>query len=213
MNVKNFENIKWKNKKQNKTFRHVMALGMIDKGKVLDLGCGDGLFLNTLKKKGFKAMGLDISEEAIRKCRKKGLSAEVFDFGKQKLNFKDNEFDYVVMLDILEHLYNPAFLLKEAKRVSKKYLLVSIPNFNSLPARIQVLCGRVPENNKPNKGHIYWFNYNTLLDLIKKENLKIKEEKFNTFWENKPILGLINKFLAKKFPQVFSLSFVLKLKK
>jgi len=179
----------------------------------LDLGCGDGLFLEMLKKKGITGVGLDVSEEAIKKCRAKGLRAEVFDFSNQKLPFKDNQFDCVVALDVLEHLYFPLKTIKEAARVSTKYIIVSVPNFNSLPARIQVLLGRVPENNKPQKGHIYWFNLKGLKNILEKTNLSLEEIRFNYFWSNKFLLGKIIKFLAKTRPQLFALSFVIKAKK
>src|ERR1043166_2084581 len=93
------------------------------------------------------SVGLDISEQAVQKCKTAGLDARVFDFAGQPLPFQDRSFDSVVALDVLEHLYDPAQVLREAFRVSRKRVIVSVPNFNSLPARLQVLLGRVPENN------------------------------------------------------------------
>jgi len=55
------------------------------------------------------------------------------------------------MLDILEHLYYPKALLLEASRVADK-VIFSVPNFSSLPARMQTLFGLVPENNTAKKG-------------------------------------------------------------
>ena len=102
---------------------------------------------------------------------------------------------------------------REAKRVSKKYLIVSVPNFNSLPARIQTLVGRVPENNRPNKGHVFWFNYGNLSEIFRKNNLDISELKTNTFFKNVFLVGAITGFLARIMPSVFALSFVVKLSK
>ena len=55
-----------------------------------------------------------------------------------------------MLLDVLEHHFEPSKLLAEAIRVSRKYIVLSVPNFNSLKARLQVLFGKVPLNNKPN---------------------------------------------------------------
>lgn len=203
MNIEKFENEKWKGKDQQIVFRHTEALKMINTGKILDIGCGDGLFLDMLK--NIDSVGVDISKEGIKKCIKKGLKVSLCDFSKDKLPFTDNQFDYVVMLDVLEHLYSPEDLLKEAKRVSKKSIIISVPNFSSLPARAQMLLGRIPENNTKNKGHIYWFNLRILEEMLKNNDLKIVDMKMNSFWNMN--------FLTKIFPSIFALSFVLRAEK
>lgn len=212
MSVKKFENNRWARDDQIISFRHEVALSMIESGTVLDLGSGDGLFLSLLKQKGIPGKGLDISEEGVAKTRAKGLEASVFDFN-DKIPYKDNEFDTVVMLDLLEHLYAPEALLKEAKRVSKKFVIASVPNFSSLPARTQVLLGKIPENNQPKKGHIFWFNYGVLIKMSKEAGLSLAEIRENTFWQNRFLIGAISKFLVKAWPSLFALSFVAKLEK
>lgn len=212
MDVKQFENNRWVRDNQAICFRHKAALGMIDSGTVLDLGSGDGLFLSLLKEKSISGEGLDISEEGVAKTRAKGLKASPFDFNG-KVPFEDNTFDVVVMLDLLEHLYAPERLLKEAVRVSKNSLIISVPNFSSLPARLQTLLGSVPENNHPHKGHIFWFNYFILQKLIGELGLYIVEMRTNTFWQNYFLVGALLKFLARIWPSLFALSFVIKLEK
>ncbi|MEK7213622.1 MAG: methionine biosynthesis protein MetW [Patescibacteria group bacterium] len=207
MSVKDFENNRWSNEDQKLEFRHKVALSMIDSGTVLDLGSGDGFLLSLLKEKGIEGRGLDISEEGISKAKVKGLDVSVFDFNN-KLPFSDNTFDTVIMLDLLEHLYNPEFLLKEAYRVSKKNIIIGVPNFSSFPARIQMLFGKIPENNRPKKGHIFWFNYDILKSILKKAKLRVVQIKSNTFFESIPLISIITKILTKLIPNIFSLSFV-----
>ncbi len=214
MSVKNFENKRWGEGDQEFVFRHAKALEMIEKGeKILDIGCGDGLLLSALAKNGVTGFGVDVSEEGARKCREKGLDVSVVDITTYALPFKDGSFDTVVMLDVLEHVYAPEELLKEAVRVSKKYVIISVPNFNSLPARLQVLLGRVPENNMPNKGHVYWFNESVLMRMLARQNLKLAYVEVNTFWESNAILWRLMKMLARIWPSMFGLSFVAKAKK
>lgn len=217
MSVKNFENKRWGGENQKISFRHKTALEMItaisDKEiSALDLGCGDGLLLSLLKEKGIIGKGLDISDEAVTKTKNKGFEASVSDFS-DRLPFADKTFDVVVSLDVLEHLYNPENLLKEASRVSKRFVIIGVPNFNSLPARLQVLFGAVPENNRPKKGHIYWFNYSVLEKMVRESNFILKELRVNAIMENRFLIGKLFKFLAIIWPSLFALSFVVKLKK
>ena len=71
-------------------------------GKVLDVGSGDGSFVEICKQNGIKAKGIDICD---------GVN-----FEKDKLPFKDNEFDIVIMYSVLEHLQNPSNVLLETHR-------------------------------------------------------------------------------------------------
>jgi len=212
MSLVKFENTYWTNKDQSLVFRHQAALSLINEGPVLDLGCGDGLFLKILKQRGINAYGIDISDIAVEKCKSNGLAAEKHDFGSEVLRFKDGEFSCVALLDVLEHLYDPGLVLREASRVGAS-VVVSVPNFSSFPARLQVLLGQIPENNRHRTGHIYWFNYKALNSLIKDSGLQIEIMKCNFFWEDKIIIGWMIKRLGRLWPALFALSFVLRLKK
>lgn len=212
--VKEFENKRWKDGDQSFVFRHSQALEMVEKGqRVLDIACGDGLLLSMLVQKGVVVSGVDFSEEGVKKCREKGLDVSVVDITTESTHFQDNTFDVVIMLDVLEHLYTPEDLLDESVRVSKKYIIISVPNFNSLPARLQVLFGKVPENNRPNKGHVYWFTYENLTNMLRQHKLRVVELRTNTFFESMFLIGYFTKFFVKVFPSLFALSFVIKLEK
>lgn len=209
--VGEFENKRWNGSDQRLVFRHTEAIGMVESGeKVLDIGCGDGLLLRALSQKGAVVSGADISEEGVKKCKEKGFEVSLLDVSTEDLPFSDKTFDTVIILDVLEHVYEPEALLKEAIRVSKKHIIISVPNFNSLPARIQVFFGKVPENNRPHKGHLYWFNYAVLTKLLERNHADIAEARYNTFWEKTFILGKIMKSLSRFFPSLFALSFVVK---
>lgn len=212
--IKEFEDKRWREGSQVFVFRHEQALAMIEKRqKVLDIASGDGLFLGSLAQEGVQAVGIDISEEGIRKCKEKGLNVVMADVACDPLPFHDEEFDVVTMLDVLEHLYDPEQLVREAARVSKRYIIISVPNFNSLPARLQVVFGRVPENNKPNKGHVFWFNYKNLCSMLNNAEMKIVDLRMNTFFESVPFVGKSMKLLAQTFSSLFALSFVVKVEK
>lgn len=212
MNVKNFEDYRWRTKDQKTEFRHLAALELIDGGGVLDVGCGAGNLLDLLKERGVPAEGADISEEALNICRAKGHKVASLDLVSGKLPFPDQSFDQVVLLDVLEHSYDPENLLREARRVAKSFVIVGVPNFNSLPARLQVLRGLVPENNRPGQGHIYWFNYGVLMRMLACCGLDVVDMCANTFGRS-GWLKFFTHFFNKIFPQIFAPSFVVKARK
>ena len=84
---------------------------------ILDAGCGTGLMLQQLALYG-KVEGVDISEEALQFCRKRGLE-NVRHADVLQLPFGPGEFDVVTALDVLEHLDDDTAALKEFRRVLK----------------------------------------------------------------------------------------------
>jgi len=208
--LESFEEEYWRKHSQQIVFRHKAALDLIEKGPVLDLGCGDGLFLEMLKRKEIAGIGLEISSAAVEKAKAKGLDVRKFDFSNAPLPFIDNSFEVAVLLDVIEHLYQPDKILKEAHRVTRYGIILSVPNFNSLPARTQMLIGKIPENNKPKQGHIYWTSYSVIKDLLKKNGFEIEKIEVNSFFSWLPGIKNLMQFLAKIRPSLFGLRFVIK---
>ncbi len=96
--------------------------------KILDVGCGTGANLQMLSKFG-NAEGVDVSEQAIRFCREKGLKVR---FGlAEELPFSDESFDIVTALDVIEHLDDDIRGLREMHRVLKAggRMLIFVPAF------------------------------------------------------------------------------------
>jgi SAM-dependent methyltransferase len=96
--------------------------------KILDVGCGTGANLEMLAQYG-AAQGVDVSDDALEFCRKKGLDARK---GlAEELPFEDESFDLVTALDVVEHLDDDIAGLKEMYRVLKKggKTLIFVPAF------------------------------------------------------------------------------------
>ncbi len=97
---------------------------------VLDVGCGEGFTLARLQKEkiGESFEGIEYDEGAIELGKKLYPRLEIKKGDIYKLPFKSNSFDLVVCTEVLEHLDNPRKAYKELIRVSKKYILLSVPN-------------------------------------------------------------------------------------
>lgn len=85
---------------------------------ILDVGCGTGRTVIELSKIG-KTVGVDSSPEALEFCRKRGLK-NIQLAKATNLPFRNNSFDCVTMLDVIEHIKNDLKVLSEVKRVLKK---------------------------------------------------------------------------------------------
>lgn len=94
--------------------------------RVLDLGCGLGGYTRALADRGFDVRGIDVSPEYVERARSLGVPVDLYDGGA--LPYEDGSFDSVAMLEVLEHLDDPAALLREARRVARRGVLVSVPN-------------------------------------------------------------------------------------
>jgi 2-polyprenyl-3-methyl-5-hydroxy-6-metoxy-1,4-benzoquinol methylase len=71
---------------------------------VLDIGCGRGEFLETMRESGVTARGIDLGEESVALCRNKGLNAEIADLFPYLAAQPDGEFDGIVSSQVVEHL-------------------------------------------------------------------------------------------------------------
>lgn len=96
--------------------------------RILDVGCGTGANLEMLKKYG-ASEGVDVSDDALEFCRKKGL--KVHKGLAEELPFADETFDLVTALDVVEHLDDDVAGLAEMHRILKKggKTLIFVPAF------------------------------------------------------------------------------------
>ncbi len=105
----------------------------IEKGTLLDIGAATGFFMSLAQEKGFEVSGIEVSDYAAEKGRKKGLNIQT---GELAL-FPQGTFDVVTMLDVIEHTRNPKATLLEARRLLKigGLLVINTPDAGSLVAR------------------------------------------------------------------------------
>jgi len=86
-------------------------------GKLLDVGCGDGKFLDRMKTRGWEPYGVDLDTKAIAHAKAKyGLDLLCGDL--EGARFPTNHFQAVTLNQVIEHIPDPVRLLKEACRVT-----------------------------------------------------------------------------------------------
>jgi len=112
--------------------------------QVLDLGCGDGSFLEFLQKqKPVHAYGVEIDDARVLACVQKGLNVIQQDLEGGLALFEDNSFDTVVLSQTVQTIHQTEKILREVVRVGKESI-VSFPNFGHWSHRLAVSLGRMP---------------------------------------------------------------------
>src|SRR3989344_1067010 len=147
----------------------------VKNGKILDIGCGDGDTLGSLKKLGWETYGLDIDSRAVEVANKKGLNAKCGTF-RTLSAYSDNYFDAIRLYHVLEHIDNPSLCLSLIRKKLKKEgeLLIGTPNIRSPLASIFGSYWY----NLDSPRHLFLFSPQTLGKLLNKSSFVIKKIEF-----------------------------------
>lgn len=98
--------------------------------KILDAGCGEGFITNLLYNnlKNAEFTGIEFTKEALEIAREMNKNINFVQGDIYEMPFKDLSFDIVICTEVLEHLEDPEKAVSELKRLSKKYILLTVPN-------------------------------------------------------------------------------------
>ena len=141
----------------------------VKRGRILDLGCGRGLFLNIMKQDGWQVIGQEFDEKSAAYANKNyGIDVQA---GSLEGNFEDESFDVVNINHVLEHLENPGETLEECHRILKKggLLVVAVPNIDSL----QAMFGKQNWFQLDIPIHLYHFSSKSLAELLKNKLFRV----------------------------------------
>jgi SAM-dependent methyltransferase len=113
------------------------VLNLKAQGTILDIGCGTGAFLRTLRGGAWRLHGLEISKHEAAIART-SAGADVFVGDPLDAPFAPESFDVITCFHLLEHVYQPLELLKRVRTWLKPggFLYVILPNIDSWEARI-----------------------------------------------------------------------------
>jgi SAM-dependent methyltransferase len=150
---------------------------------ILDAGCGEGFTINKLIGNGIgkRIDGIEYSKEAISFGKKLFPKFNIKQGSVYELPYGDKSFDLVICTEVLEHLDDPAKAVKEMLRVTKKYLVLSVPNepFFMLS---NFLRGKNFSRFGNDTGHINHWNPFSLKRFLEAQGLKIKKVKLPFPW-------------------------------
>jgi len=116
-----------------------------EKSRVLDLGTGDGTYLEQLvQTRHITGEGVEKDPELVARCVQRGLVVHQGDIAEGLDQHADGAFDFVLLLGTFQELIQPAEIIREAFRVGQQ-VIISYDNFAHYHVRLQVLFqGRTP---------------------------------------------------------------------
>lgn len=160
-------------------------------GKFLDVGCGAGAFLKTMRDRGWLVQGVEVNERAVQRARDHGL--DVFCGSLEEAMLPPESFDYIRASHSFEHMTRPHETLEEMHRLLKPdgKLLIAVPNYDSFPARAfkeswYHLCPPV---------HAFQYSVSNLTDLLAMHNLTVTRVVFNSHYAG--LLGSLQIWLNR----------------
>lgn len=158
-------------------------LRSINPESILDVGAGEGFTLNKLEQEGIgkNLEGIEYMEEAIELGKKLYPNVKIKKGDIYKLPYKDNSFDVIICTEVLEHLDRPDEALTELKRVTKKYLLLSVPNEPYFTIQ-RFLRGKNIKRLGAHPEHLQWWTHEAFLRFLKQNKLKIIDKKAPFAW-------------------------------
>jgi methionine biosynthesis protein MetW len=171
--------------------------------RVLDLGCGDGVFLEFLRdQRQVRGTGLEIDQDYITAAISRGLNVVEQDMDKGLSNFPDQSFDTVVLALALQAVNYPDRVLEEMLRIGREGI-VTFPNFGHWRCRLMLgLRGHMPVSgvmpytwyNTPN---IHFCTVKDFEDLCHNKGIRILARDVVGNTKRQPIL-------SSKWPNLFA---------
>lgn len=155
----------WKRPVIRSDFLHLEGLRP---GSVLEVGCGDGRFLEAAAHRGWKSFGLDFDAAAVAAARRRGVEADVGELTDGR--YAAGSFDAIVMNNVIEHLWNPRETLAECHRILRPggRLVMVTPNFDSLGRK---RFGRNWRGLEPPR-HLYLYTSRSLRSLCRRAGFR-----------------------------------------
>jgi 2-polyprenyl-3-methyl-5-hydroxy-6-metoxy-1,4-benzoquinol methylase len=154
---------------------HDLLLGTAQRGRILDIGCGNGEFLRRMGELGWETYGTDSSPAAVQLARR--VAKDVRLARASEPVFDDKQFDAVTMFNVFEHVPDPVETLAEVHRILKDggTLVLEVPNVQSLAFRIvkrSWIGLDVPR-------HLYHYSPKALIALAQAQGFQV--ERFRRF--------------------------------
>ncbi|OGH20046.1 MAG: hypothetical protein A3D74_03945 [Candidatus Levybacteria bacterium RIFCSPHIGHO2_02_FULL_37_13] len=176
---------------------------------LLDIGCGTGRMVKYFNDLGFKALGCDIYDDALKAARKINKKNSIVRASAVKLPFKKNAFDMIISISVIEHLTpkEAEKFIKEAERVLKPggFIFLVTPNYST---PIRLLQGK-KWFGYLDPTHVNFYTPKRLSTLLKNSGFINTKTRFKTIygstfnWEFPPLFSklpyIVRPFLVYLF--------------
>ena len=216
----------WRKERSKNTVTKIEKFSSLKKAKVLEIGIGYGALSSLLLAKGALVTGTEADIDSLKIARenlKNKRNFRLIEAKGNKLQFKNNSYDIVILFDVIEHVEKPDIMMKECVRVLKKggllyceftpyYSLIGhhLYDYAKWPIHIlpKKLIKKIVLSKKDNtffSNELSWKQFESLNKLKVSEfqkmviNLKILNQKFilkypDLFEINLPFLNLLGQF-------------------
>ena len=164
-----------------KILRYIGRLNKKENPKILDIGCGSGLFMQVSKELGLDIIGIEPNTLMFDAALKKGLDVRKGYFPEQLK--QDEKFDVIILNDVFEHLENNDDLLK-AVRIHlnpEGRLIINVPNADGVIFKIAKILRRFGVEKIWDRlwqkmfytPHLHYFSPKSLSIILKNHNFAL----------------------------------------
>ncbi|MBI1891024.1 MAG: methyltransferase domain-containing protein [Burkholderiales bacterium] len=149
---------------------------------VLDIGCSSGMLGKYIvANKGCIVDGVDIDAESIKKCQPAYRKVVIKNLDKDELtsSFIEQSYDYIVVADVIEHLYDASNLLSQLRLLVKPTgtIIFSVPNVAHIASVLEMLNGNFNyrDNGLLDSTHIRFFSFDGLVKTLEASGLYLHD--------------------------------------
>jgi len=146
-----------------------------------DIGCGEGYITEYFSQMGIPIEGSDISSRIVEIARKNHPSIIFSLRSIYDLSIIEKQFDLIIANEVFEHLSNPDIAIEQLKKISKKYILITVPN-EPLFRMANILSLKYLKDAGNTPGHINHWSKKGVELFLTSHKLIIKTTKCSTLW-------------------------------
>jgi 2-polyprenyl-3-methyl-5-hydroxy-6-metoxy-1,4-benzoquinol methylase len=191
-------------------YKYKNTVPYVENGLVLDVGCGNGQFLQSLEQIGWQVKGVDFNENAVNSCQQAGLDVRVGTI--EESGFPENSFDLVSARHVIEHVPDPKGFVVSLANATKPGGKILIRTPNNLALGKKYFGVHWFPNEMPR--HLMLFTPNTIDKLLTEQgfvrcqlktlasprfvlkSLDIKRENKGKSFRKNPLYRLLGQFYA-----------------
>jgi 2-polyprenyl-3-methyl-5-hydroxy-6-metoxy-1,4-benzoquinol methylase len=171
----------------------------VQPGRLLDVGCAAGFFLDVAHERGWQVEGMDVSSFAVEYARNR-FGYDVRHGSLTDLDFPAGAYDLVTMWDVIEHVPDPMAYVRKAASLVRPggVFALATPDVDSVPAR---LTGARWVGYKLSEEHVYYFSTKMLARMLDEAGFEVADArhvgKYVTLRLFLDRLGMYSPLLAK----------------